>query len=235
MKNFSLYLISATLLTPSVQAAYTVKSVIGLSGSVGFAQSSSQAQVSDTFTKLSFDKPVNHNTRILRGGLVLGTVLEGENSFIELNYQPDFGTNTSKKFLDNSSNATPVIDNLNLVLTQNMTHVMSLKAGHALTPSVDVFGKVDLLYSSFDFKYENAATGNSGRSKRHAFGIAPGVGLQKKFAQGRWLMRGEYSYEMYATVKTPDISKDINNTVKLTASPRNHVFKFSAIYRFDLS
>ncbi len=236
MKKNILCLVAALGAINSAQAL-DIRPVVGANGSLLYMNSIGHVD-SGVAGGASLRETIQYSNSSFHGGLVLGVAAVFDDFFLELDYEPYFGSAKSKVDLDNSSNQGLVIQDLVINMTQEKNHVFSFKVGHALTKSFDVFAKVDLLYSTFKMSYDNPTTGGHGRAIRKRTGIAPGIGVQKTFQDGSIILRGDYSYQIFSKIKSGDISTEhgpLTRSVELSATPRAHKFTLGLIYRFNFS
>lgn len=78
-------------------------------------------------------------------------------------------------------------------------------AGVPITPTLNVFGKLGLVYSAFSIGYKENSTANNGLQKKGGYGVAPGVMLQYKLSEAV-SMNLDVSYIIYKTIKTKNIA-----------------------------
>lgn len=93
-------------------------------------------------------------------------------------------------------------------------------AGVPLTPAVNVFGKLGLVYTGFDIGYQQVGTTNSGVSTQGVMGVAPGVMLQYKVSE-TFSTNLDISYAIYQTITTSNLAKSPSGyNYKIKVSPR---------------
>lgn len=226
-------------LTASSAKAIEVRPVIGHTGTLNYMNTEGHdlAAIPINFGGDRFDKTINYDNTAVHPGTVLGLALLFDKFFLELDHQYHFGSVNSRVFQDNRADGGAVIGELVLNFRERHAQALSFKAGYALTDSVDVFAKLDLLHSSFKLSYHNAETGRSNSVIRKRYGVAPGFGIQKSFFKGWLTIRGEYGYHMFKMIKTGNISKEVGNAapfLSLTARPRFHKFTLGVLCRFNL-
>ena len=219
--------------------AIEIRPVVGGTGTLNYMNTEGHdiAALPAAFGGNNFDKTINYDNTAFHAGTVLGVAILFEKFFLELDHQYNFGSINSRIFQDNRIDGGIVIGELVLNFREKNAQALSFKAGYALTDSVDVFAKLDLLLSSFKLSYQNIETGLSNSVTRKRYGIAPGFGIQKSFFDGWLTLRGEYGYHMFKMIKTGNISKEVGAaapSLNLTARPRFHKFTLGVLCRFNL-
>jgi hypothetical protein len=93
-------------------------------------------------------------------------------------------------------------------------------AGIPITPAVNVFGKLGLVYSSFTIGYQQVGSSYAGSETTGAMGVAPGVMLQYKMSD-TFSANLDLSYAVYQSITTSNLAKSpAGYSYKIKTSPR---------------
>ena len=93
-------------------------------------------------------------------------------------------------------------------------------AGMPITPNLNVFGKLGLVYSSFNVGYQQLGSSYAGSATTGAFGVAPGVMVQYKMSD-TFSANLDLSYAVYQSITTPNLATaPTGYSYKIKTSPR---------------
>ena len=128
----------------------------------------------------------------------------------------------------------PRLDHDYVKFKRGNTWAGTFRLGYLMEPSIAIFIKGSLLYSTFYL--EQGSVGLSKNSSKKIMGFEPGVGVDINLQKGLFI-RGEYGYQMFKKFTSSNlisVKQYPDEAIICSVSPRYHVVRLGLGYKLNI-